>query len=74
MGCPTNRQYRTGYVELSNNTVNFLNVSGREGSGESETKHWLEMLANPSVTLVQWHRLKAEARSQGRKTVHRFVY
>jgi len=50
--------------------VNFLNVSGRDGSGESETKHWLEMLANPSITVVQWHRLKAETRSQGRKEVH----
>jgi len=52
--------------------VNLLNVSGRDGSGESETKHWLEMLANPNITVVQWHRLKAETRSQGRKEVHWF--
>ncbi|XP_023722650.1 synaptotagmin-7, partial [Cryptotermes secundus] len=50
--------------------IGRLLLAGRDGSGEPETKHWLEMLANPTITVVQWHRLRAEARSKGRKGTH----
>lgn len=35
-------------------------VSGKNGSGASETKHWQDMITKPRQTIVQWHRLKPE--------------
>ncbi|XP_069684512.1 synaptotagmin-7-like [Periplaneta americana] len=43
-------------------------LAGRDSTGESECRHWQEMVANPRITVVQWHRLKAEPRSRGKKT------
>ncbi|KDR20139.1 Synaptotagmin-7, partial [Zootermopsis nevadensis] len=40
--------------------IGRIMLAGRDGSGESETRHWQEMLGSPSITVVQWHRLKAE--------------
>lgn len=35
-------------------------ISGKNGSGASETKHWQDMITKPRQTIVQWHRLKPE--------------
>lgn len=35
-------------------------LSGKNGSGASETKHWQDMITKPRQTIVQWHRLKPE--------------
>ncbi|KAJ9574656.1 hypothetical protein L9F63_008188, partial [Diploptera punctata] len=45
-------------------------LSVKNATGDSETKHWQEMLSSPTTTLVQWHRLKPESRSKGRKVPH----
>lgn len=44
------------YTKLTNNNL----ISGKNGSGASETKHWQDMITKPRQTIVQWHRLKPE--------------
>jgi hypothetical protein len=56
--------------QVRHHKVSYLYVSGRDGSGESEIKHWQEMLINPSITVVQWHRLKVGTTLRRRKALH----
>jgi hypothetical protein len=37
-----------------------VSLTGKNGSGASETKHWQDMITKPRQTIVQWHRLKPE--------------
>ncbi|KAF9790096.1 hypothetical protein SFRURICE_002461 [Spodoptera frugiperda] len=37
-----------------------VQLSCKNGSGATETKHWQDMITKPRQTIVQWHRLKPE--------------
>ncbi|PSN45208.1 hypothetical protein C0J52_07143 [Blattella germanica] len=50
-----------------NELIGRILLSVKNATGDSETKHWQEMISSPTTTLVHWHRLKPEPRSKGKK-------
>ncbi|XP_037070879.1 synaptotagmin-7-like isoform X1 [Pollicipes pollicipes] len=43
-----------------NELIGRILLAGKGGTGQSEVKHWQDMIAKPRQTVVQWHRLKGE--------------